>query len=243
MNHQNKYWEASFHTIVVFLWSICLFIWISFSAGVTVQSLFKELITSLYNPSNNVCIIKDIAGVHSYFYIYITMICSIASIYLLKLISPLIKRKLKSKSVIIPVTSIAIILTISLQTISHVDYFAEEIHFYSNKTLEEKYMDIYPFVSPFQYADNTNKYLTGKHHAQLITDLDMTKDPGMLIYRALAYFLYPIDIRVDLESPKDCLIVFHKKDAIKSVPEDYEILARVGEKYLLAKKKAFPNGD
>ena len=237
---KTKFFKLTCNIIVVF-WTCYIFIWLNFSQWITVHSLFKKLLTTFYIPHHNVCIVGKYANINSYFYIYAILILSVMSIYLLRLIRPSLRNGLKSEPVLLKTTLLIVILTIGLQTLNQVNYFVSEIRTFSGKPLEQRYGFL--LQVPFLYAQEAHEHLPSRHYSELITDLDMTKDPGMLIHRALAYFLYPIDIRVDLESPKDCLIVFHKKDAIKSVPEDYEILARVGEKYLLAKKKAFPNGD
>ncbi|MFA5088835.1 MAG: hypothetical protein WC552_07360, partial [Candidatus Omnitrophota bacterium] len=57
---------------------------------------------------------------------------------------------------------------------------------------------------------------------------------GMFYQRALAYYLYPIDIRVHREEVPDCVIVFEKENPLNSIPEGFKLLKQFDGFSLLA---------
>jgi hypothetical protein len=95
-----------------------------------------------------------------------------------------------------------------------------ELAQYSGKTADQKYSEILKAI--YFLPKQTKALLPGYHKAILITDLDLTKDPGMLYHRQLAYFLYPIDIRdIHRHEIPDLILIFFKRDAISHIPNGY----------------------
>ena len=103
--------------------------------------------------------------------------------------------------------------------------------------MEKKYFTLEDPDS-YRFAKYCQRLLPGQHSAKLITGLDTSRDPGMLIHRKLAYFLYPIDIRNIRKEPVDSLIIFAVKDATQLVPEDFQISGKYNESSLIAVKKS-----
>jgi hypothetical protein len=121
------------------------------------------------------------------------------------------------------------------QTIGLTRDWWKNISFVYNKTWEQRnemiYGDIYPF------AKVCREVAPGRHTAEFITDLDTSRDPGMVMHRALAYFLYPIDMRGVRPGPTDCLVIFAKKNAASCVPPDFRILVKFGDEHIFAVRK------
>ena len=85
---------------------------------------------------------------------------------------------------------------------------------------------------------HTKSLLPGYHRAKLITDLDMTKDPGALYQRELSYFLYPIDIRnIYSKKPFDTVLIFFKENVENHIPDGYQLHHIFNDKNIIAIKK------
>lgn len=102
-------------------------------------------------------------------------------------------------------------------------------------TQQDKYRKLY--TENYDFAMACRQALPGRHKAALITDMDITSDPGMLHHRILAYFLYPIDIRDILPGETDCLVIFKKPDAVNEVPPGFEIVKIYDKTSLIAFKR------
>ena len=122
---------------------------------------------------------------------------------------------------------------------NQIKYFVFEHKHYAAKPIDEKYYGILKTVH--DYAVFCRRNLPGKHSAQFISDLDVSKDPGMSTHRAVAYYLYPIDIRNIRQEPKDSLVVFKKNNPVQSVPDDFRVIGMFGETNLLAVKQEETN--
>ena len=114
------------------------------------------------------------------------------------------------------------IIVIILQTMNQMRYFLVTFDTYNGKDVEARYLG--PFKKVYDFAQFCKIRLPGQHNAELITDLDTSQDPGMFLHRALAYYLYPIDIRDIRERDKELLIAFEKKNVIHNVPQGYHLI-------------------
>jgi len=194
----------------------------------------KKLLTTLYRPHYNHCFAGTLEGNNIFLYIYGIIIITSACVFCLR-------KKLFRPQFPIPVSSILKYVTCSvfcivltLQTVNQAIYFAFERQKYSQKSTGEKLPTQLSILS--DSAAYFQSILPGKHSADFISDLDISRDPGMLIYSAFAYYLYPIDIRDIRREPKDILIVLEKNDPLKSIPDDYIIIGNIDQKYFLARK-------
>lgn len=115
-------------------------------------------------------------------------------------------------------------------------YYDFEKRMYGGKSIEEKKAQIY-YGLPYNYSVFCHQYIPGYKNAQLITDLDINQDPGMFIHRLLAYYLYPIDIRKIRQNEPDYLLFFMKENAKDFVPDNFQIIAELSKKSLIAKRK------
>jgi hypothetical protein len=123
-------------------------------------------------------------------------------------------------------------LLIGLQTLSHSFAFSQEYRLFVPKTTEER-INLF-FDNSYRFAQYCHLHLPGKHWGQVVTDLDITKPQEMITFFAVAYYLYPIDIRIDRHHPKDCLVIFSKKDPLVGIPDNYQVAGNFDEHSLLA---------
>ena len=84
----------------------------------------------------------------------------------------------------------------------------------------------------------------GRHYCpDVLSDMDLDKEPASLGYRVLAYLMYPkISFRFPNNAPEDCLLFFYSSDTLVSVPQDYipVIVAKDPTLILAIKKGAVP---
>ena len=129
-------------------------------------------------------------------------------------------------------TCAALVIILAVQTYAQILDLKEWMDDVGHKTTAEKYESLFGIT--YQYAQVTKEILPGRHSAKLVTDMDMSQDPGMFNHRQLAYFLYPIDIRGFRGEPEDVLLVFEKENPCEAVPGDYRILTIFNSQNLLA---------
>lgn len=72
--------------------------------------------------------------------------------------------------------------------------------------------------------------------AELSTDLDLSRDPGMIMHRCLAFYLYPVDLRHVRAQEADTWIAFEKANAREHVPDGFKIIAELDSANLIAIK-------
>ncbi len=197
-----------------------------------------DLIDSFYVPHYNCCTIGITNGIYIYSFFYLAGIAVIIyyliSSYLLKENTPSTQAKFKNFT---HKALWGILITLIIfQTIAQIRFFTDELDFYHNRRISQRYPGRFQELVDFSLF--CKSILPGKHTAQLITDLDFNKDfPGLFTTWVLGYFLYPIDIKNIREGePKDCLIIFMKKDPYQNIPVDYKVIGKFNN-HLLAIKK------
>jgi len=73
-----------------------------------------------------------------------------------------------------------------------------------------------------------------RYTCQLLTDMDISQDPGMLKHRMLSYFFYPVDLRNVHGQEPNCIFAFDKDKAASHVPPEYVIIKKWDDRHLLA---------
>lgn len=95
-----------------------------------------------------------------------------------------------------------------------------------------------PFSRPKLIADAYRLAAGDVHYrAEFVSDMDMSRDPGMLEHRSFAFFLYPIDIRSIYQQDLDAWIAYEKDNAESLVPDGYQILHKYNARNVLAIRK------
>src|SRR3989338_5403853 len=203
-----------------------LAIFIPYLRGSTLDGI-KVIVDGFYNPNQNIFFPPYIAGINPYALIYLIFFTSLPFLHFIhKLRGRKTDRRTGS-----PIFATALhagftlfcLLTV-LQTTSLINYARVEFGTFAGKSGEKKNTAIAgkKLCSFIQYC---REILPGFHNAQLLTDMDLSNDPGMITQRMLAYYLYPIDIRnVRGGRPVDSILVFDKADAVASVPDDFKVI-------------------
>lgn len=205
----------------------------------TPSDFLVKVTNNLYQPHHNIFRPAFIAGINFYGYVYLIFFLSFVLSCGMNLVLRRKKADIEPKapSVILHSTMIATYaLVITIQTMSFLKYAHKELRTFSGKSTEEKYASVIGGKT-FIFAQYCKAVLSGAHNAEFMTDMDLSQDPGMLTHRMLAYYLYPIDIRKIRGGSSDSLIIFAKRNAVKNVPEDFEILAVYNNENVIAVKK------
>jgi len=207
----------------------------------TYQGFFSYLIENSYRPHINEMKPLIVGGRPLYTYYYSIVLISFILAVTLKRLPSIPLFKLRSpQSLLVTSGFFALVLSLGLQSFTYVNAFTKEYRGLRGKSLHERQL-ILNYGKVYQFARHARLLLKDHPSAQLITDMDITTDPGMYIRNFLAYHLYPVDMRNIRGEPVDNLIIFRKKNALQSVPEDFEILEQIDEENIIAVKKRVNN--
>jgi len=191
--------------------------------------MFKELTDSLFIPHANSFRLGTVAGINVYAYLYLSLLLSFLLLtYCQK------KRFIKtnSKTILFNISMTLFVVTLIFQTIGQAKVFSKEFKTFHNKSLTERNAAF--LGNDYLFLKLCRDRFQGYHRAELVTDMDMTRDPGMYLHRMISYHLYPIDLRVRKDVPIDAIIAFHKKNARESVPQNFRVLVFGDQENLLA---------
>lgn len=223
------------YVFIILFWTVGLFLAMSHRSPIGIQGLIAQFLNGFYIPHHNFCPVGKVAGWNIMLCVYILIFLSAATFVILKIpvycrdkiifwksrddfqLTPTIKHLL----------SLFLVLVIAFQTMNQARYFMALRQKYHGKTIEERRQPLLKEISRF--AQYCQEKLPGRHNAQFLSDLDLSDDPGMFIHRALAYYLYPIDIQSIRQGPKDSLIIFYKKDAAQHIPKGYKLIEQINE--------------
>jgi len=134
---------------------------------------------------------------------------------------------------------IMLVLSVLFQTVYQINHYFKDDLKLLRVPLTTKKTGI--FKTPYEFAVNAKKTVTGSRSAELITDMNINRGGGATAYHSLAYFLYPIDIKVrPAYEPVDTCIMFYKKNAVKYVPEGFYPVYRSGDMGVVAIRKEKP---
>ncbi len=219
---------------VVFIWAVLFFATLLGYYGVSPAAFLARLTEILYISSHNICAVGNLGPFHAYVYFYLLLGAGFITIGFLRI-------KLKWEHIplcrFLFTAALAVyFLLISFQSLNQLKVFAVEWQAFAGKTLAQKNQAI--LGKTYKFAQLCRQAWPGYHRAELITDLDMSRDPGMYMHRALSYHLYPLDIR-GLHGPgsPDALIIFFKKNAGDYVPEDFEAVGTLDSENIFAVRK------
>lgn len=127
------------------------------------------------------------------------------------------------------------VVTTILSLISQAIFFRNHYQIFSQKTLSEK--QEYIFENLYRFPQMISRDFPGHYRAEWITDIDTTKEPGMFAHRAVAYFLYPIDIRgIRSPEPFEARIMMDKENAEDFLRDGFVIDFRYSDSFVIAFK-------
>ncbi len=218
--------------IATALSGLILFAFLSFRLQGDLPETLLTLAGSLTVPDKNFFQVKNILGLNALFYVYLTLTIAGGLACLFKSLSQKKTRPGTWNSQILYNVGFAFVVLISgLQILAH----TEQYKLYGHKSLEEKIA--IRFKNSYQFARYCQRNFPGKHWGIPVTDLDTAQNEGMLTFAAVAYYLYPIDIRVDQDHTKDCLIIFAKDDPLSQVTDGYVAMPPFDKNSLIAIKQ------
>ena len=215
----------------IFSFSI-LFIYLAYKHHINYSDLFAELLLLFYLPHHNNCYSGIIFHTPLYLIIYIGLLLFLI---LIQLCSSCKILKGSTKNMIITGLFFYFFIIISFQTTNQFFYFAKDIKNNQNKNLPNRLAK--PERTIYFFAESVKHTLPQKSSAELITDMDINKEPGMYYHRLLSYYLYPVDIRRIRKQPLDYLILFEKNDAPQHVLRNYKTLVQLSPTSLIAQKE------
>lgn len=221
--------------VVIIFYFIFILIRTAFFLHFPLIQIIEKFSYNFYFPHTNFFLPGYVGGVNINHYFYeLVFMSTLLVIALQRMLVRAIDRLSHLKTLVVVSTIVYVFMT-GWQAINQVEHLRKIQEVFAGKTLDQR-LEIM-FGHTYRYARDVKEWVPGKHTGELITSLDISQDPGMFMYRALAYHLYPVDIRGIRGEPADCLIVFMKDHAVESVPPDYRILHVFDDQNLLAVKR------
>ena len=211
-------------TVSIFYLGLILYT-LSTAINIPLAEIFYGFTSSFYMPHVNSFTTNISIEINSYRLLYLIFLLTCPTVALTKrlLTKKTVARAFIDRQSLYGTCLALLIITILFQTKSQIVWRIRENKILSGKTIEEKISTYH--AKPFHFARFCQQSLPGKHFCQLSTDMDLKNNAVDLFhYLAWTYYLYPIDVRLDKERPKDCLILFNKKDAAKSIPKGFTVI-------------------
>ncbi|MCK5014466.1 MAG: hypothetical protein KAS66_11665 [Candidatus Omnitrophica bacterium] len=208
----------------------------TFISGLSLRNLIVQFKNSLYIPHHNSFMVAEIRKVNvmKLFYTFLLSAILITAAYY-HFVRIRTNKHIPPLEFITTIGIMGFLLFAGIQQVHRLEHFKFEKNKYANKTVEEKFFIL--FGETYRFSKICQELLPGHHYGKLITDFDISKSPYMRYQRTLSYHLYPkVSLRFKKHFPKDCLILYHKKDPLEHIPKDYKILfASKDNNYILAR--------
>jgi len=199
-----------------------------------VENFFKQYVSYVYQPAVQFLDYRIFKHSHTFneyfFFLFLVAIVgvSIWTIFTKGKIS-LLPRRLFALSWVL------FLCVTLLQCVGMTFVFSKGIQRFAGKSLDER--ERLFFGDILDFSQSSLALLPAGCGATLVTDLDLSRDLGMTVQRALGFMLYPIDIRGVKGSPEECLVLFGKENALEFIPSDYQVLLEYSSRDILAIKK------
>jgi len=204
---------------------------------IPLQNLLNYLFRTSYRPHHNIIFYGSIKGILLVHYIYCIFAINFIVLWILDRIMYIRHRFESEKTSINTLVHLSACfcacLLLLIQLCSVMRTWSYEMRSFSNKTEGAK-IGMTTIGKPFRIASFYKSQIQGPLNTAFTTDLDLSKDPGMLMHRSLAFYLYPIDIRQIRNGKTDSWIAFEKENAAQFVPEGYTIAVQYDPKNLIA---------
>lgn len=186
----------------------------------------------LYIPEKNLFLLPLINEIPLLIYFYATVsICVIHALIL----NHFVWRIMTPGRLISLLCTGFLILWIGLQTIGHIQSFATERKSFQGKSIAEKIS--VSFDKSYHFAQYCHSYLSGKHIANVYTELDSNHPASFLTKFAVAYYAYPIDTRIAKTGPISAQLIFAHKNPLTQVKEDFHAMPLFDDRSLIAIRK------
>ena len=220
---------------IIIFWGAAVFFLILGLYDTNLSSLSREFLTAFYRPDYNNTYFGEIAGINVVVYIYGAILLSTITIHILRARIFRARPWIPLLSILQLATSIMLGLIVLFQITNQIFRFAFEHRTYAAQPLEERFPGNLKTI--YEFASFCRDTLPGEHSARFLSKMDISRDPGMFLQRALAYYLYPIDIRNIRGDSEDSLVIWGMLNPEQSVPDDFKIIGVFDTTSLLAVKK------
>lgn len=194
--------------------------WLSYVLKTSVGDLLNTIFLGSYLPHVNIFVPIGLNGQNIFFYYYLT---ALITVVLLVLANFILKKKFSD--VVVLALGCTFALVCLVESVGLGKEFVKETKYFAGKTLEEKHrMILGPEATQFQKQLHEGYFRA--FPAEFRTDMDLTRDPGMITHRKLAYYLFPIDIRGVHGDDYAALITYYKGNIPKDILEEYDIASK-----------------
>lgn len=221
-----------------FLITITISILCFVKSGISFSELLSQLQYAFYQPNYDYLSANFIYGNNMMTLIYLLILIFLPLFIIFDSLKTKIHKnaslwKIMKQKGIKTIYFLLILMTF-LQIKDQINYSFNEYSFYKDLPHASRYYEIN--ASAANLAKQCRVHLPGKLNSSFKTDLDLNADPGMFFQRALAYYLYPIDIKDIRQEPKDSLIVI-KTNPQSELSNDWQLLATINDQTLIAIRK------
>lgn len=227
------------------LWIICSLIVLFWSIVITAiavvlnntrwDDFLSSMAVAFYIPHYNSFGIGIAGNYDAYFYVYLILLLSTLSAYILKVTFWRSHKGPSLSGLLRNIVWAIFLITLALQTIGQAQYYMDGIRWDRGKViLKDRYPAILKNITSF--AEFCKKTLPDHKSCEIKSAPDLPEDPWILWQRFLAYQLYPIDtfgVRQD-KNPSSCLIILAPQDPVSLVPPGYDIIGRWASQGLVA---------
>ena len=180
-----------------------------------------------YTVHWNYCMPVYICGHPVYFYVYPFFVLLLLLAIALKALFPI-----RVKSFLSMVLALLLLVTIGLQTWGQERLLSLRGKVLDHKTVDQKNLLLYG--RPYQFVKIIQAHLKKNHYqGAYITDAGLENSVDFNVFR---YHLFPQVDLIRVSKNADCLIMFNKTDAKKSVPPNFLVIASFGPDALAAVK-------
>lgn len=244
MKNLKENFETILQILIFLVGLTILLVLLSHVQQVNLGEFVSSLITTPYIFNPNTIHSADIGQNKINIYWYgLALFCLILSlIFRYLLFKPKTEKTKRKPSIVLCIGLCLFLSVLSLQFVKITKIFQGEYKAFHGLQEEQKKFSLYKQYHPlmghsYQFAQNCTKHLPGQHYGQLISPLDVRRDRDLTFYTILAYYLYPIDIKVDKKHPRDCFIVFLEKNPRLKLPEGAKVIFTYNQSSLLAIKE------
>ena len=199
------------------------------------EAIFSRFTKVFFKPDPNIFNPGLINGINIMVLFYAAIVCAMVLWLLFKTVLRKHKHSPSLYSVLFSLCATMFFLHTAWQGVGTCRYLQDIFCAFASKTPEQKYSLF--AREEYLFAQLCHRLLPGPHSAQFVFGQDVSRDPGMIKRNALAYFLYPIDIRDIRSEEKDSLIIYKHQDARALVPPNYTIIGLYNEDSVIAVKR------
>lgn len=223
---------------VILLTLAAAFLALCFLGGYSPAEVLKIIAETSYTPHQNIIFYIDINYYPLTAYLLIGLFAATFAVGVLtKVGHDRIPESFAEMSLFGHLRNVTVALLILMniaQMAGILRFWRKSVHMFAGHRAYERS----PFARPKEIATAFRRAVGDRPlRGQFISDLDISRDPGMLEHRSFAFFLYPVDIRNVYSQDPEAWVAYRKTNAAAEVPEGYTIVYQYDENNLIAVRK------